>query len=372
MSSADRRAFAHIDLKAFANNVSLIKAGLTHGTKLMAVVKANAYGHGAVRCAAEALSSGADMLGVATVGEAAELRRSGIEADILVLSEPFAADCDGILKLNLIGSICSARGGEELSRFAAATGIRAPVHIKIDTGMNRVGFKTRDFDGILKIFELPGLNVTGIYTHLADAMNPDEGYARAQFGDFSDLLDKLEARGISGLLRHVSNSGGIIRHREFDLDMVRAGSIIYGIFSEEELGDFKDIRPVMSLVARIAQVKDIAPGETVGYSRTFTAGRPTRIAVASIGYADGLSRQLSNNGSAIVRGKIAPIVGIVCMDAVMLDVTDIPGVEAGDCALFIGEEGGASITAPEMAATAGTVSLNVTAMIGGRVERVYR
>jgi alanine racemase len=364
------RAFARIDLKAFSGNIAGVKGKLTPGTRLMAVVKANAYGHGAVPCALAALSSGADMLGVAAAKEGVQLREAGITEDILVFGEPFAEERQDMLKYNLIASVFTAAGAEGLSEAAAAAGLEAAAHIKIDTGMNRAGFRKTEFSDILKVFSLPGLNITGIYTHFAEALNPDRSYTDAQFGGFADILAKLESRGVTGLLRHASGSSGIVRSREFDLDMVRPGTIIYGIMTKDELREFDFIRPVMTLGAHIVQVKEIGPGETVGYNRAFTAARPTKIATAAIGYGDGL-RRMKNAGEAIVRGIKTPIAGIVCMDAVMLDVTEVPGVKAGDSALFIGSEGGAAITASDLASAAGTISLEVTTSVSGRVERVY-
>lgn len=366
------RACALIDLRALKANVSEIAGVIGGGVKIMAVVKANAYGHGAVECGKAALSAGADWLGVATVSEAIELRESGIGAEILVFGAPAQTNFSQMVNFDLTATVYSGELAEGLSQAAKSMGKKADVHIKIETGMNRVGLRgwvDEELSEILRIFEQNGLNVTGAYTHFAQSMD-NQDFTRVQFEAYMETLKHLETRGIKVPLRHVSNSGGVLRCRDYDLDMVRPGTILYGIYTKEEMGEGLSIAPVMKLMARVVHVKEIKAGDTVGYNQTYMAKKTIKVATVSIGYGDGYARSLGNKASAIVGGVLCPVIGIVCMDALMLDVSGA-NVSVGDCVTLLGRDGEHEISASDVARLLGTNSLEVTTAVNTRPQRQY-
>jgi alanine racemase len=362
---------AIIDLNALKQNILALRGKLKPGTKFMAVVKANAYGHGSVRVSAAALECGVEYLGVATPEEGAALRETGIQAPILVLSGLYAGYADMIAKYRLTATVFSQDILLALQNAAEKAGILLPVHIKIDTGMNRIGVKTADeLRSLLSVAsDCANLRIEGMYTHFAVSEAADKSFTLLQASRFTELAKITAQAGLSPLL-HASNSGAIITLPELDYDMVRAGISMYGYYPGKTDNSVQ-LTPVLTWKSAVSFVKTIEPGETVSYGRTFTAEKPMRIATLPLGYGDGFKRCLSNRAFILLRGKRAPVVGTVCMDQTMCDVTDIENVEPGDEAVLIGKQGSESIGADEMAKWADTISYEILLGISDRVPRVY-
>ena len=367
---SDRPTAALIDLQALAHNFHEAKkrAG---GRKVLAVVKAQAYGHGAVPVARRLLDLGADMLGVALVEEGRELRGAGIEAPVLVMGAVFPEQAEELVRLRLTPAVASLAVARALSGAAQRQGTLAAAHVKIDTGMGRIGLAPEAAaDFIAEAARLKGVRIEGLMTHFADADLRDKQFAAGQVDRFEGLIAALEGRGLSVPVRHAANSAALLDYGRALFTMVRPGIMLYG-YDPLEGTCGADLRPVLSLVTRIAFLKRVPAGTPVSYGRTFITGRESLIATVPIGYADGYSRGLSNRGEALVQGKRAPVAGRVCMDMTMLDVTDVPGVREGDETILIGSQGGERITADDVAARTGTISYEVLCAIGSRVPRVY-
>ena len=354
-----------VDLDALRHNLKEIRETL-EGTPYLAVVKADAYGHGAVGVSRVCLSEGAAMLGVAIPEEGEELRRAGIDAPILVLSGVNARGAEADARWDLIQTVYDAEGVEHLEAACEKEGKRLGVHVKADTGMGRIGVRNRaEMSAVLSaLARAPRLELKGIYTHFAAADEADEAYTHMQ----AERFDALTAMAPSGLTRHASASAALCRFPELRYDMVRAGIVMYGCPPWE--GCRMDLRPVMRWTAEVSCVREFSPGEHVGYGHTFTAPRGMTVAVISAGYGDGYPRLLSNRGAVLVRGTRCPIVGRVCMDVMMADVTGTPGVRAGDEAVLMGESGKEAITADEIAALTGTISYEILLSPSRRVDRV--
>ncbi len=336
----------------------------------MAVVKANAYGHGAVPLARLYRERGVRSFAVACLDEAVELRIAGIAGEILILGYTPAPLAGELLQYDLTQTVYDPDQARELSERALSLGGRVKSHLKLDTGMGRIGFPCGE-DGaacverVTDILNLPGLLFEGVFTHFssADGDSPeDREFTRAQFGRFSAAVGKLRERGYR-LRAHCCNSAGALLYPEARLDAVRPGIILYGAGVPDP-----SLRPVMTLKTTVTEVKNVSPGTPVGYGRCFTTSRPTRVATLAIGYADGFPRCLTNTGKVTVGGRDVPVIGRVCMDQIMADVTDVPGVSAGDTAVVFGE-GGAG--ADDFAASAGTISYEIFCRVAPRVKRVY-
>lgn len=365
-----RTNFCEIDLEAIRHNVRAMRARLAPGAKLLAVVKADAYGHGAVPVARAALQAGAAFLAVAIPEEGIELREAGIDAPILVLGgiEPQAAEA--VVEYGLTQAVFD----EDTVRALAAQGERqgkaAQVHVKLDTGMNRIGLK--DEDAVRKLARLidalPGIELTGCLTHMATADGDDDAGTRAQTARFETLCAALASVHPGPITRHAANTASIFRYPQIHYDMARGGIALYGY---PPVPEAQNLRPTMRWIARAVMVKEIAPGERVGYGGAFEAARATRVMTVPVGYADGYRRGLSGKGCVLVRGRRAPILGRVCMDQIMVDVTDIPGASAGDEVVLLGAQGGERIDAQEMAGWLGTISYEVLCSPSKRVPRTY-
>jgi alanine racemase len=362
-----RPCWAEIDLDALAHNVRILAARAAPA-RLMAVVKANAYGHGAVACGRAALDAGAGALAVVCVDEGEELRRAGIEAPIVVLGHTPASDVERVVALRLQPAAGDAPFVEALSRAAAARGATVPIHLELETGLNRHGLLP---DALVPLAEraraLPGVRVEGIFTHFAAAEEGDQRFTRRQF----DVLKATAARVPWIPSRHCSASASTLLDPEMGLDLVRPGLSMYGYRPAPWCGTEDDLRPVMSLRARITRVLEIAPGETVGYGRTWAASRRSRIALAMCGYGDGYRRGYGNRAHVLVHGRRAPVVGRVAMDMCMVDVTAIPEVAQGDVVTLLGRDGDEKVDADELAVLADTISWEVVTAITGRVPRLY-
>jgi alanine racemase len=369
LSSDGRPTMAQIDLQALSHNYSEVIRRID-GRKVLAVVKARAYGHGAVPVARRVVELGAHMLGVALVEEGAELRAAGITAPVLVMGPVVPDQAGAIVSLHLTPVVFTPRLATALSQEAVRAGGTVRVHVKVDTGMGRIGVAPEDaLPFITAAAGLPGIEVEGLMTHFADADLRDKHFAAVQLDRFESLLRSLEETGVRIPLRHAANSAAVLEYARALLTMVRPGLMLYG-YDPVERGSGADLRPVLSLVTRVALLKRVPAGTPISYGRTYVTRRESLIATIPVGYADGYSRALSNRGEAIVRGRRVPVAGRVCMDMTMLDVTDVPGVAEGDEVVLIGSAGRERITAEDLAAWTGTIAYEVLCGISARVPRV--
>jgi alanine racemase len=368
-----RPTWAEIQLDNLAHNIQGIHAKLPAGTRLMAVVKANAYGHGAIPVARKALEAGATYLAVASVDEALELRNAGIRAPILVLGYTPPGQAALVVEHDLTQTLYQEEMLQALSKAALEAGQLAKVHVKADTGMGRLGFtaaaETTAF--VKQAQSTPGVVVEGLFTHFATADEADTSYAEEQLARWRELLSACAEEGLQIPLQHISNSAGILHLPHSPGNMVRLGISMYGCWPSEEVAREVELRPVMRLVTQIVHLKTVAPGTKISYGATYETQRPAKIATIPIGYADGYSRLLSNRADVLVRGQRAPIRGRVCMDQLMIDVTDIEGVQLGDEAVLYGAQGSDEITLDEIAGIIGTISYEVACAVGRRVPRLY-
>ncbi|TEB12323.1 Alanine racemase [Pelotomaculum sp. FP] len=366
--------WAEIDLQAVAGNMREIRRVTAATARVMAVVKANAYGHGAVEVSRVALANGADWLGVARVAEGTALREAGIEAPVLVLGYITPEQCDEVVRRRLTQAVYTREMGLALAEAAVRAGTKARVHFKVDTGMGRIGWTepSRVIQETLELARNPNLEIEGIFTHFAAADAADKQYTQRQFQKFMEIIEKLRQNGLEFPLRHAANSAAIMELPETHLDLVRAGIIVYGLYPSDEVDRGRvALSPVMSLKARVAYVKDVPAGFKVSYGCTYATERDTNIATLPLGYADGYSRLLSSRGEVLLKGRRAPVVGRVCMDQLMVDAGDIPSVKIGDEAVLIGRQNGEKISADDIAARIGTINYEVTCMVNQRVPRVY-
>jgi len=362
-----RPVWAEIDLDALADNVRLLKSR-ANGAALVAVVKANAYGHGAVAVARAALAAGADRLGVICADEGEQLRRAGITAPILVMGHTPAGEAQRLADLSLTPSVVSSEVALALARVASERGIEMAVHLKVDTGLNRYGLPHSEAADLGRwLRDLAGIQVEGLFTHFASADEGDKSYTVEQHKLFLAVAEQLDWVPI----RHVSNTATLLDMPDMSLEMVRPGLGIYGCYPSSQVKRSLPLRPALSLKGRIARLTSLAPGESVSYGRTWRAPRPSLIGLVMCGYADGLPRALSNRGSVLVRGRRAPIVGRVCMDMCMVDVSDIADVSVDDEMVIIGRQGEEEISADEVAELCGTISYEILCGISARVPRLY-
>ena len=370
--SADyNRIYAAIDLDALKFNIRQMQA-LKPGMKTLVVIKADAYGHGAAEIARR-IDSMSDYYGVATVDEAVELRNAGIKKPILIIGYTASDDFEKLLDYDITQAVYDVNECKKLSDLALARGVRAKVHIKADTGMSRIGFQT-DAEGIsaaASLKDLPGLFIEGIFTHYAKADEMDKQYAIKQKERFLTFIHALEERGIRFQIKHIDNSAGTMELDDGEFDMFRMGIVTYGLYPSDEVDKSVEIRPVMSLKCHVAHVKTVPAGRGVSYGWTYVTCRDTRIATITCGYADGYPRALSNQGRVIIHGKYAPIIGRVCMDQIMVDVTEIPETAVGDEVILIGRDGDACVTVEEVAAPAASFNYELVCNIARRVPRVY-
>lgn len=368
-----QRIAAEINLDAIGNNIREIKKKIDPKTRLLATVKADAYGHGAVEVAQVCLYNGADELSVATYDEGIALRNNNIFVPILILGYTVESRLEDVVRHELTQTVFSYELAKQLSDTAVRLGKTATAHIGIDTGMSRIGFLPceESLDEIDRIFELPNLRITGVFTHFSTADSADKSFTKEQFERFLYMTDGIEARGHKGLIRHCANSAAIIDLPEMQLDMVRAGIIIYGMFPSGEVGRDINLMPAMSIKTHVSYVKELPAGIGVGYGRTYYTDKLTKIATVPVGYADGYSRQLSNRARMIVNGEYANVIGNVCMDQLMLDITHIDNVKMGDEVTVMGVCGDKSVSAEELGEMTGTINYEIVCGIGKRVPRVY-
>ena len=359
---------AEISLPALRQNLQEV-ARRVGSSVILAVVKANAYGHGAVRVAKTLLSSGAQRLGVATVAEGVELRQAGISAPILVMGGGLVDDLDAILEYSLQPALPSEESVARMGRLASTRSSPLPIHLKIDTGMGRLGLSPADAGSLLRGRWPSSLQLEGLMSHLGSADDADPKATEAQLTAFREVLADIKGRTGSPPIAHIAGSAGILAWPESHFDLVRPGLMLYG-YAPGVL-QAPELRPALTWKTHVVQVKRVMPGQAVSYGGTFIAKRPTTLAVLAVGYADGYSRALSNRGRILIHGRLVPVVGRVCMDLTIVDVTDIPTVTPGTEAVLIGRQGAGCISADDLAAEIGTISYEILVGIGPRVERVY-
>jgi alanine racemase len=378
--------WAEIDLRAIAHNVRALRRITDPHAQLMIAVKANAYGHGAVQIARTALENGADQLGVARLEEGIELRRAGIPAPILIFGYTPAHLAPILVDHDLTASVFSLQGAVSMNA-ALSKDRRLAVHLKVDTGMGRMGLlpdqrRCADegvnpgpgaIEEVLGISALKNLRLEGLWTHFAVSDEADKRYTRQQLQIFRELIQSLEDKGLTAGIRHAANSGAIIDMPESHLDMVRAGISVYGLYPSRQVNMKNiDLHPALSLKARITHVKRVPAGTRISYGGTWQSSRPTTIATVPVGYGDGYSRSLSNRGQMLVHGRRAPIVGRVCMDLTMIDVGQIDDVRVEDEVVLIGRQGDEAISADDVAAQLDTINYEVVTALMSRVPRIYK
>lgn len=369
-----RPVYAEIDLDAIAYNMKNIK-NLAKDKEVIAVVKADCYGHGALDVAPTLLENGASRLAVAVLTEGIELRNDNIKAPIMILGYTPSYLNEELIKYDLEQTVYDLDYAKELSKTALSLNKKAKIHIAIDTGMGRIGFLPTEkaIDDICKICSLEGLEVIGIFTHFSTSDEKDKEYTNEQFEKFTDLLKKLSDLNIEIPIKHVSNSGAIMDMPETYLDAVRAGIILYGYYPSNEVKkENLSLKPALTLKATITRVQEMDAGMSISYGRTFKTERRSLIATIPIGYADGYSRLLAKNAKVIINGQFASIVGRICMDQCMIDITDINGdIKVGDEVIVLGEQDGLRFNADDFAEIMGTINYEILCMLKYRIPRVY-
>mgnify|MGYP006284504375 CR=1 FL=1 len=376
--------WAEIDLSAIAHNCREVRRKIPKETSFMAVVKADGYGHGAVPVARTALANGADSLAVARLEEALSLRRAGLKAPILVFGALDPSDIDLLLREEITCSIFDPQQAKDFSEQASKRSARLTCHLKIDTGMGRLGLNAVPEPGSDAPFNplaleqaenaarLPGLDLQGVYTHFAQADAADKSYSFLQLQRFLSLLNALESRNIRFPIRHAANSAAVLDLPKAHLDLVRPGLMLYGLYPSTDVDqETVKLRPAIALKARIAQIKRVASGFKISYGSTFTTEQATSIAAVSLGYADGYFRMLSSRGCMLVNGQRAPIAGRVCMDQTMLDIGHIPNVSPGDEVVAFGVQHGRQLPVEELADLCSTISYEIVSAITSRVARIH-
>lgn len=368
-----RPAWAEIDLDAIAYNTRNIKK-LIGDKDLIAVVKANCYGHGVIDIIPTLLENGVSRFAVAMISEALEIRDNKITAPVMILGFTPLYLGEELINNNIEQTVYDLDYAKELSKIALTLNKKAKVHIAIDTGMGRIGFlpNEKSIDNITEICSLEGIEVIGIFTHFSTSDEKDKEYSHEQFTKMLSVMDTVKKRGIDIPLKHVANSGAIIDLPDTYLDAVRAGIILYGYYPSDEIDKNNlALKPALTLKATITNVKTLEKDMYVSYGRTFKTSNETIVATIPVGYADGYLRKLAENGKVIIKGEFAPIIGRICMDQFMIDVTNIPDVKIGDEVILLGEKNGLKYNADDMAKKLDTINYEVTCMLKSRLPRVY-
>lgn len=377
---AEKRAWAEISLDAIEHNIQAIRRHVGEQTRILGVVKADAYGHGYLEVAKTLLDSGADFLAVACLDEAVQLRLCGIAAPILILGHTANEYSSELVGRDIIPTCFNVELAQCVSRSAVKQNKTAKIHIKLDTGMSRVGFRyTEDeainqqtIETILEIAELPNIEVEGIFTHFAVADDDDDDYTMLQFRRFKEACCRLQERGLAIPIRHCCNSAALMRFPEMHMDMVRPGIIQYGLTPSDFVDKgILDLWPAMQLKARIVHLKEVEKGVTVSYGRKYKTPATTKIATIPIGYADGFSRLLSGQAEVIVKDQLCKIIGNICMDQCMIDVTDVNNISVGDDVILFGKGEHVEIPVESLAEKMGTINYEILCVIGKRIPRVY-
>ena len=368
------RAWIELDMKHLAHNVAEFKRMLPEDCKMMPAVKANAYGHGASEMAGELQKLGIDAFCVASMEEGIELRRDGIKGEILVLGYTDPAAAKTLLDYQITQTIIDEKYGKQLESYAAKEGGRLPVHIGVDTGMHRLGIPWDAYERLCAMWKLPHLEVRGVYSHLCVSDGEEEkeiAFTKTQIARFDETVAYLRTQIKKPFAAHLQGSYGVLNYPECHYDYARVGIALYGILSSRTLipKSAKGLLPVLSLHSVITSIRELNPGEGAGYGLDFVAAKKSRIAAVAIGYADGIPRNLSGRGMALLHGKRVPIVGRVCMDQLLLDVTGVPDAAPEDEVLFIGGQGAEKISAEEFAGWSDTISTEIVSRLGARLGR---
>ncbi len=375
----DSLVVAMVDLDAIAHNLREIRKIIPSSTEIMAVVKANGYGHGAREVAKVALSEGASYLAVARLDEAVNLREKGIYEDILIFGYIPVSDLEIVKKYDFTVSIFDREQAEKYRKRCRELGYRLRVHIKVDTGMGRVGFvlsdkklKNQSICDIKELLKVDEFFIEGIYTHFARADEQDLSYSKIQLGLFKELMNEIKEFGRDDIKYHAANSAAVMQFPESHLDIVRPGIMLYGLYPSKYLKETSGVKlkPAMTLISRITQIKEVCPGFKVSYGSTYTTNKTSRLGTVPVGYADGYPRILSNKGFVLINGKPAKIAGRVCMDQFVVDITDIDA-SVGDKVIIFGTYNSSQLSADQVAEWAKTINYEIVSQITSRVKRVY-
>ena len=373
------RAWAQINLDAVVNNIKQIRKITSPDAKIMAIVKADAYGHGFFEVASALANNGADFFGVATVDEAIQLRNACFSNPVLILGVIFRDDLEKIIQNDIMPVVFGYNFAKSISDTAVRLNKKAKIHIKLDTGMSRIGYvcsgsdsRERILESICNIAALPNIEIDGIFSHFAKADEKTSEYTKLQYERFIDIVSALEQRGVHIPIKHICNSAGIIQYPEYHMDMVRSGIITYGLAPSSDVSiENMGLEPAMELKSVVTNLKRIKVDTPVSYGGNYIAKPGTRIATVAIGYADGYSRLLSGKAQVLINGKKANIVGNICMDQLMVDVTEIEDIKIGDEVILFGKSGNNIITVESVAELMGTINYETICVIGKRVPRVY-
>ncbi len=370
--SLSRPAWIEIDLSALEDNYNFIRSKIKEETKIAAVVKANAYGHGAVKVAKKLDQLGAEYFCVGSPDEGIELRNAGIKKPILVLAEVLETQFADILNGDLIQTAASLESLIALNKAAEEAGKIISVHLKIDTGMGRIGFLLKDLPKIYKKAKsLKNIKVEGVLSHLARADEEDKKFSYNQLQKFNSALEKIKNAGFKLPLLHIANSAAVIDLKETSLDLVRPGIMLYGLLPSNDLNKEADLKALLSFKTKVVQLRKLPAASTVSYGSTYKTEKDEKLAVLPIGYKDGYPRLLSNKGEVLIKGKRAPIRGRVCMGQTIVSVDHIADVEIGDEVVLIGKQGGEEISAAEIADLTGTINYEIVCNLSERLEKVY-
>jgi len=374
MTSEHYRVIAEINLDAISNNIKEIQKNISKDTEIMAVVKADAYGHGAIEVSRILIENGVQRLAVAILDEGKQLREEGFNVPILILGYTPAEQAGELVSYDLIQTVFSFEMAKAISDSAVKQNKKAKIHLKIDTGMSRIGFKPdkESIKTIKEINQLPNINIEGIFTHFSSADEADTSFTQQQFSIFNAFIKALEEEGLKIPVKHCSNSAGFMLDEKMHMNLIRPGIIIYGLYPSNEVNKEKiHLKPAMSLKSQVVFVKEVEENTPVSYGRKFITSKKTKVATIPVGYADGYSRRLSSSGRVLINGEYAPIIGNICMDQFMLDVSHISDVEVGTEVVLIGQQGQNSISAEEIADIIGTINYEVVCMVGKRIPRLY-
>ncbi|OOM07292.1 alanine racemase [Clostridium saccharobutylicum] len=367
------RSYAKIDLDAISHNINEVKKRIGHGVKVMAVIKADGYGHGAT-VLGDFLKNEVDYYGVATIEEAMELREYGIKVPILILGYTSPSQYLTLVENDITQTVYNIEMAKEMSNAGEKCKKQAKIHIALDTGMTRIGFQPNE-DGALAVKEIatfPSLNIEGLFTHFACADEKDKSYSELQIDRYDKFVELLEEKDINISIKHMCNSAGIMEFDHHRFDMVRSGIITYGLYPSEDVNkDAIKLKPALQWKTHVVNVKNVDSGHGVSYGATYITKNKTKIATISIGYADGYPRALSSKAKVLIHGSYAPIIGRVCMDQMMIDVTNIDNVEIEDEVTLVGQDGRNAISVEELADIAGSFNYEFVCGIGKRVSRVY-
>jgi len=369
--SFSRQTWVEIDLSALASNYRFLKSRLPKGTKVMAAVKANAYGHGIVEVSRKLIECGVDYLGVACIDEALMLRKHFVCKPILNLGVFLRQDIETVLENNITVTAADLNAAKTLNAVARRLKKKARVHVKIDTGMGRLGVWHEEAEEfIIQLCSLGNLIIEGLYTHFPSA-DSDEAFTKSQITAFCVLVNRLRIRGVSIPIKHAANSMAVIGFKDAHFNLVRPGLALYGLHPKDELSGKIGLRPVLSFKTKVVYLKKVAKGRSISYGRTYVTDKEALIATLPVGYGDGYNRLLSNKGHVIIRGVRCPVVGVVCMDQTMVDVSCVKGIRIEDEVVLIGSQGSHKICVEDMAVLCRTIPYEVVCWISPRVPRIY-